>query len=154
MLQVAVDAQVGEEPQKFTKTQLNETLRMLWDLMDYYWYEWYPTLDTAKGIKEKNLQVDKITGAIHKRNFTKTTKTDIRVQLEKYYKIPYELTNDYIKFTYKGVPVEIKILKYRYHFFNHPDPVFYNYDEYKLANPWNAYWEARESIRWDTLTGF
>src|SRR3990167_8239637 len=113
--------------------EVHEALRALWDLMEYY--IWYPTHETAKGIRENNLQTHRITGAIAIRYLTKEVRSAIKARLEYWQsrKIsgPYEWIedgkNNYIKWTYKGVPIELKILKRRYGFFNHADPVTYNY---------------------------
>jgi|SRR3990167_5689361 len=130
---------------------MHEALRSLWDLMEFY--IWHPTLDTAKAIKEQDASFleEKITGAIHQRHLTKEVKSAIKSQLDYWQdrKIsePYEFTEDWIKWTYKGVPVEIKILKRRYGFFNNPDPVSYNFDDYLLANPFKKYWPTRFIVR-------
>lgn len=129
--------------------KLHKTLRALWDMMEFY--IWHPTLDTAKGIKEGNLAVEKLTAAIHQRHYTKEVQSAIKTQLDYWQsrKIsePYEMTDDVIRFTYEGVPVEIKILKKRYKFFDYPNPVNYNYDDFRLANPFEKYWPARFIVR-------
>ena len=122
-----------------------DALRATWDLMEYY--IWHPTLETARGIKDQNLTTDKITGAIHIRNLQAEVKSAIKTQLDYWQdrKIsePYTMNDDVISWTYNGVPVEIKILKRRYNFFENYDPVTYNYDDFKLANPFEKYWKAR-----------
>ena len=136
---------------ELTSDQLHDALRSMWDMMEYY--EWYPTLDTALAIKQQNglLMKDKISGAIHTRHLIREVRSAIKTQLDYWQSRnisdPYEMTDDYIKWTYKGVPVELKILKRRYSFFNNPDPVTYNYDDYKLANPFDKYWPARFIVR-------
>ena len=130
---------------------VHEALRSLWDLMEFY--IWYPTMDTAKTIKEQDGSFlgGKITAAIHIRNLTKDVKSAIKAQLDYWQdrKIsePYVMNDNVISWTYKGIPVELKILKRRYNFFNNPNPVSYNYDDYKLANPFDRYWKARFIVR-------
>src|SRR4030067_487115 len=86
----------------------NEALRALWDLMEYY--IWYPTHETAKGIKENNLQVDKLTGAIAKRYLTEEVRSAIKTQLDYWQdrgiSEPYTFDEDWIKWTYNGIPIE------------------------------------------------
>ena len=136
---------------ELTSDQLHDALRSLWDMMEFY--EWHPTFDTALAIKQQNglLMKDKISGAIHQRYLTKDVKSAIKTQLDYWQdrKIsdPYEMTDEWIKWTYQGVPVELKILKRRYSFFEHPDPVTYNFDDFKLANPFSKYWTARFIVR-------
>ena len=127
--------------------EVHEALRALWDLMEFY--IWYPTLDTARAIKENNpdLMGDKITGAIAKRYLTDDVKSAIKAQLDywqdRQISEPYTMNDDVIRWSFNGIPIELKILKRRYNFFEYFDPVTYNYDDYKLANPWSKYWTAR-----------
>lgn len=131
--------------------QLHDALRALWDLMEYY--TWYPTHETALAIKKQDgsLLKDKITGAIAKRYLTREVVSAIKAQLDYWQdrKIsePYVMNDDYIRWTYNGVPVELKILKRRYNFFENPDPVNYNFDNYKLANPFAKYLKAQYIVR-------
>ena len=128
-----------------------EALRVLWDLMEFY--IWHPTLDTANAIKGQNAFYlkDKITGAIHQRHLTKEVKSAIKAQLDYWQdrKIsePYTMDDKYIKWTYHGIPVELKILKIRWKFFDNFNPVTFNFDDYKLANPWDSYWKSRFLLR-------
>lgn len=142
--------QIGNDSRITTMTEmmsedLHEALRALWDLMEYY--IWFPTLDTARGIKDGSLKSDKITGAIPVRYLTPEAKSAIKAQLDYWQdrKIsePYTMDDKIIKWSYKGVPVELKILKRRYKFFEYLDSVHYNYDDYKLPNPFEKYWKAR-----------
>lgn len=134
-------------------------LRAIWELLQYY--IWYPTMDTARGIKDQNLTTDKITGAIHKRHLQPEVRSAIKTQLDYWQEShvidSYEFTDNVIRWGFnkiitekgdtlkfnKPIPVEFKILTRRYNFFEHPDPVTYNYDDYKLANPFEKYWKAR-----------
>ena len=131
------------------KKQVDEAIRAIWDMMEFYIY--HPTLDTAKGIKEKDLKVDKLTFAIQKRNLTKEVRSAIKTQLDYWadrrISEPYEITDKLIVFSYKGVPVEFKVLKYRYNFFDYPDPMDYNVDSFLLANPFKKYWTTRFLVR-------
>lgn len=148
---------------KTSREQLDAALRAIWDVMEFY--EWYLTKDTAKGAKENALFGDKITAAIHKRFLTKEVVSAIKTQLDYWQerKIIESLqwTDEIIKWNFlkvidtkgntitfeKPLPVELKLLQRRYGFFDFPDPITYNFDDYKLANPFNRYWKARFIVR-------
>lgn len=153
---------------QFTSQQLEEALYALWAMMDTYWFEWYVTHDTAKALRDKQpLNGDKITGAIHKRHVNKEFKNVIKKYLDDWKRGPatgdkgtidakiddYVFDDKQISFTYKNVPIELKILDRRYKFFNNPDIVFYEYggrqmsDDFRLANPFDKYWPARFIVR-------
>lgn len=133
---------------------MHDALRAVYDLLDTakaLGTVYYMTLDTAKGIKDGKLFGDKITAAIHERFLFKEVKSSLKSQLDYWQdrKIsePYEITDDFIRFSYKGVPIEIKILKRRYKFFDNPEAITYNFDDFLLANPFSKYWPARFIVR-------
>ena len=145
-MNIGKTSEIGKD---FNSDQLNDALRALWDLMEFY--IWHPHLDTAKGIKEQNLQGNRISALIHERFLTKEVRSAIKTQLDYWQdrkiSAPYEWTDNSIKWTYKDVPIELKIMHRRYNFFNNPDSVNYNFDDYKLANPFSKYWKARFIVR-------
>ena len=134
---------------EFSKEQLNEALRAIWDLMEFY--IWHPTLETAKSIREGQIQGSKITAVIQKRHLTKEVKSAIKAQLDYWQdrgiSEPYTFDDQWIKWTYNGVPIEFKILKQRYNFFERPDARWYMNDDYHLANPFDKYWKARFIVK-------
>ena len=158
----------GENKTQFTSQQLDEALYALWAMMDTYWFEWYATHDTARALKDKQpLYGNKITGAIHKRHVNQEFKSTITKYLNDWKRGPmwgdknsidakiddYTFDDKQIAFTYKGIPVELKILDRRYNFFKNPDIVYYEYnglqlaDDFRLANPFDRYWPARFIVR-------
>ena len=153
---------------EFTTQQLDEALYALWAMMDTYWFEWYVTHDTARALRDKQpLYGNKITGAIHKRHVNATFKSVIKKYLDDWKRSPasgdkmtvdaiipdYTFNDKEISFTYKGVPVEVKILDRRYNFFKNPDIVYYEYggrqmaDDFRVANPFSKYWPTRFIVR-------
>mgnify|MGYP001578123154 CR=1 FL=1 len=162
-----IPAIINQEPKTLSEPSAKEeespkrqaALRAVWDMMEFF--IWHPTLDTALAIKQQNANLpDKLTAAIHNRYMDKNTKTVIKTQLDSWQDAKmidaYEW-DTFIKFNFLKIidnrgrtyvfdepyPVEIKILKRRYKFFDHYDPKWYNWDDYKLANPWAHYWKAR-----------
>ena|SRR3990167_9078314 len=133
-----------------TFNEINDALRALWDLMEFY--VWHPTLETAAAIKYNDVSsLKRITGAIHQRHLTKEVQSAIKTQLDYWQdrKIsePYTMDDKYIRWTYKGIPIELKILQIRWKFFDYFDPINYNFDDYKLGNPFSVYWKTRFLVR-------
>lgn len=58
-----------------------------------------------------------------------------------------ELTNDSIKYTFNDVPIEIKVIHEKYHFFEHPEGIVYNYGDYLVANPMKDYETWKDLIK-------
>lgn len=52
----------------------------------------------------------------------------------------------YIKFEKDGIPIEIKIIKNYYEFFQRPDRRFYYVNDLFLPNPFDVYWRERDNI--------
>ena len=137
---------------KFTKDQLDTALRAMWDLLEYC--EWTPTHETAKGIKDGELYGDKITGQIHKRfmvdehnEFRSSIKTMLDAWVHSKFIPSYEWTDEKISWVYEGVPCELAILQRRYKFFDNLDFAYYNYDDFKMPNPFEKYFKARFIVR-------
>ena len=51
------------------------------------------------------------------------------------------------EYSFEGIPVQIRIYKHRYEFFERLDTKFYKVDEFKLPNPWEKYWKIRNLIQ-------
>ena len=58
-----------------------------------------------------------------------------------------EISNDLIKYTYNGVPIECKIIHQRYPWFRYPNAIGYNYDDFKTPNPFDKYYKARFIVK-------
>ena len=139
-----------------TLEQLNAAIRAVYDLWEYWPYMLLG--DTAKGAKEGKLYMNKIEIGIKKNELVKPVMDGIRTHIE--YEIGRgrcdykEISDDWIKYTWKlnksdpvAVPVECKIIHYNYQFFKHPDHVVYNYDEFRVPNPFEKYFKTRYIVR-------
>jgi len=47
---------------------------------------------------------------------------------------------------YNEVPVKLTIISHYYPFFMNPDVRYYMLTEFRIPNPFNAYWEERDKI--------
>ena len=51
------------------------------------------------------------------------------------------------EYTFEGIPIQIRVIKRRYSFFERPDQRFYKVDDFKIPNPFEKYWRARFLIQ-------
>ena len=129
----------------FSLDQLNLALREVYDLFEYYPYLLLG--DTGKGAIDGRLYGDKITIGIEKRYLTKEVRDAIKTHLEylvdRKYSDYMEISDDLIKYSYNGVPIECKIIHRKYPWFKYPNAIGYNYDDFKVPNPFDKYYKAR-----------
>src|SRR3990167_1221899 len=143
-------------PSSLTLEQLNVALRAIYDLWEYWPFMLLG--DTAKGAREGKLYGDKIEIGIIGKYLTKDVLSALMTHLQ--YETDrgrceyFEISDKWIKYTYKpnksdlvSVPVECKVIHRGYQFFKNPDHVVYNYDEFKLPNPFDKYFKARFIIQ-------
>src|SRR3990167_1725076 len=139
-----------------TLEQLNAALRAVYDLWEYWPYMLFG--DTANGVKEGKLYGDKIELGIQSKYLTKDVLSAIKTHLQ--YEIDRgrceysEVSDKWIKYTWKlnksdlvSVPIECKVIHRNYQFFKNPDHVVYNYDEFRVPNPFEKYYKARFIVR-------
>ena len=94
-----------------------------------------------QAIADVDLDVDKIEIGVVKKYFNETTKRLFDTFL------PGLAIGDVIKVEKDDIPIEIRIIKRHYGFFDNPDTVFYMADEYKIPNPFQKYWAVRHLIK-------
>lgn len=51
-----------------------------------------------------------------------------------------------IEFRANHIPVVIKVIRKKSKYFSNPDSIVYNFDDYKVPNPFNSYWKVRGII--------
>lgn len=56
------------------------------------------------------------------------------------------IRDDGFDYDWNGVPIHVKFIEGAYDFFERQDFMFYMASEYKIPNPFEAYWEQREAI--------
>ena len=125
-----------------SKKSGNEALRWIADTLTWSQIPFFLLGETGeKVLVEDELLVDKVEIGILEKNFNDTTQRLFRgfVRDAEY--------GDTVKLEREGVPIELKIIKKHYKFFENPDTVFYRADEYKIPNPWHKYWKSRYLIK-------
>lgn len=98
--------------------------------------------DTAKGIMEGELKGDKIEVGIEEKYLTESVRNTLKLM-----EVNKNAKNDDYFFKIGKTPVEIKVIKEKYPFFEHPDFKFYMGDTFYHANPFNEYWEQKDTIK-------
>lgn len=87
-----------------------------------------------------DLKVDKIEFGLPIRQLTPETKSTLTTYHFKENVLGYEGS-------WEGVPIQIYVIKRNYGFFKNLDVRYYKLDEFKLANPFEAYWRIRQLVR-------
>jgi hypothetical protein len=122
---------------------VNLALMHVQDIMDRIGIPYILLGDVVKGITKNNSLVDV---------------NSIEVGIEQRYLIPEVIsslktlmgdikTENGYGYVFDKIPVDIKIIKRRYRFFEHPDVVIYRRQDYRIPNPIDDYLKARWIIR-------
>lgn len=121
--------------------KVNSAMRDLYDLGERI--QFFPILlgETARQIRDNpdhtfNLKVDKIEWGIFEKNMTAEIKSLFKTYNFKENEKGYE-------YEFEGVPVQIYVIKKHWRFLDNLDMRFYKTDEFRLPNPFKAYWPAR-----------
>jgi len=114
---------IGERIQQFP-IMLGEVARQMHDHLDHSF----------------DIQTDKIEWMIPERGLTPEVKSLFKTWGFKENAKGYE-------YTFEGIPVQIRVIKRRYSFFERPDQRFYKVDDFKIPNPFEKYWKARFLIQ-------
>lgn len=98
--------------------------------------------ETLRSIKEDDLlKGDKIELGVLRQRLTR----EVRGWFKEF---GYRVSDGLITKEFNGVPIEIKVIKKHYPFFEHLDSVLYGaFDALDVPNPWRAYWKVRGLIR-------
>ena len=127
----------------YSGKDVDEALRWVADVFMWSQTPIFLLGETLKAVKlEQNLVVEKLELGVRERHLTQDT-----VKLLKTFVPGIELEGKVISLESYGVPIEIKIIKRHYDFFDNQDFSFYNYDEYKTPNPWTTAYKSRYLIQ-------
>ena len=119
----------------------NEALRWIGDILTWSQIPYMVLGKTGEQILEDKELEGKIEIGVLDKNFGETTRRIFKTFL------PDVHLGSVINIEKDGVPIEIKIIKKHYKFFQNPDNVFYTADEYNIPNPWHKYWGVRNLIQ-------
>lgn len=98
--------------------------------------------DTLTSVREGQVAGDKIEVGVCKRYLNKASMSLLRKFAEDLVEEPDKMT-----FMVGRVPVEIKIIKRHYKFFDRPDTVFYKWLSMCIPNPVKGYLKARWLVK-------
>lgn len=133
----------GEEF-KFSQEQLDKALLDSFDLMRRILLETTCIVlgETAKCIYEnRGLNCDGIDLGIEKRYLGPEVLSTLKDWATQ------EITDNGFTYEVEGVPVRVKFIQRKYHFFKYPDMRFYGPETYKIPNPFSAYYKMRHLIK-------
>ena len=136
----------GQTSIKFSQDQI---LRALYDLDDLMWrcltQTSYLSLgDIGKAMKE-NVDFDgkELEFGIESRYVT----PEVMSTLKSYTLPDTVFTETGFSYKFGEVPVKVKFIKRRYHFFEHPEKLIYGAGEFQIPNPFERYLKARWIIQ-------
>ncbi len=124
-----------------THEQLLKALYFILDLFSRPNIPFFLLGETAYCVKNKKLLTgDKITVGIRKLDFQKPNMSI----MEAFY-LADTVNKKFIEYTFEGVPIEVKIIDSPDPMFTSLDSVVYQYEYFKVPNPFNKYWENRKT---------
>lgn len=130
------------KPKKLTTEELEAALFEVGEDLDKAVLKVMLLGETLRSIKEDNeIKGSKIELGLKKERMTKEVKGWFK-------EFGYDINDKFMTKEFKGVPIEIKIIKRNYPFFKHPDMVFYkSFEVFDIPNPWRAYMKVRGFVR-------
>lgn len=128
----------------FTHEQLHNALMDVEDALDRALVPFILLEGAAKQIYEGagSLELNEISVGVLERHMTQSGRSLFRMVRPK-----AEFTYENITYNSNGVPIIIWIIHKNYKFFQNPDSRIYCLSEFKLPNPFMAYWRARFLIK-------
>jgi len=127
----------------YTEDMINSALQHVQDLLERVTVPYILLGDVVESIiKRGNLVgVKKIEVGIEERYLIPEIISSIKTQMGN---IETESGYGYL---FDKIPVEIKIIKRRYAFFEHPDTIIFRLQDYRIPNPIDRYLKARWIVR-------
>ena len=137
---------IGKEPKAVKAHTPDEVDAALKDVQDVLGRALCPFVilkETAEAMRADTyfLNCQKITLGIQEKHLTKEVESTLRTLVPN-----WKRDKDGFRYEYKGVPVEIDVIKKDWKYFKNQDFLFYRAEEYKIPNPFGEYWEARNTI--------
>lgn len=126
-------------------TNINAAMRFMYDLGEAIQYPFILMGETAKQVVDNpdsyfDLHVDHIELGIPSKQMTPETISTLKIYHFKENEKGWE-------YSWEGVPIQLYVITRKYKFFDNLDTKFYKIDEFKLANPFAAYWKARAIVK-------
>lgn len=131
---------------EFKPSELDKALRDILDLFERCLTPFYLTHQTALDIKNNMLLGgDRVTVAVKESQITPEIRSTLDTEIIMLHR-DIKWSVDGFRYLVDNVPVEVKIIKGDYQFFNNPDSRFHNADEYLIPNPFDEYWKVKDEI--------
>ena len=128
---------------KNDEESVNLALQHVQDIMDRIGIPYLLLGDVVDGITKRNSlsNVEKVEIGIEQRYLIPEVISSLKTLMG-------DIKTDYgYGYLFDKIPVEIKIIKRRYKFFEHPDTVIYRRQDYRIPNPVDGYLKARWIIQ-------
>lgn len=142
----------GPDKPVLSEQQLLEALWHAQEIMERCLFPFVLLGETARSIVEdKAIKGDKITFGVRRADalthYTNTLSTlasniDFHVGIQDYRQTP-----EGFFWTFKGIPIEIKVIHNKYNYFDNPDQVYFWGETLKIPNPFSKYYSMRNLIK-------
>lgn len=136
----------------YTTEQLQEALYHLVDILDRCICPFILLQDTAKTIIEfDRIGGDGIYVGVRVKDYSDSVKSmmrtlssniDIRLGID-----GFTETDQGLFWTFKGIPINIKLIDRKYSCIETPDQIYYWGEDYRIPNPFSKYWKMRNLIK-------
>ena len=126
-----------------TEDALNQALQHVQDLLDRITVPYILLGDAVEGIVKRNSIVGakKIEVGIEERYLIPEIISSLKTQMG-------DIKTAYgYGYLFDKIPVEIRIIRRRYKFFENPDTIIYKLQDYRIPNPIDDYLKARWIVR-------
>lgn len=131
-----------------SQVDMDMAISDMWDLQESIMFRFVIIGELAHAIHEKSPEyIGPIQVAMPRRYLTPEVESLFKTwnYTKEKYGYSYFFTPP-IKWDIK-IPVEIHVIERHYFFFDNPDVGFFGTNEFKLPNPFSAYWQVRNLIK-------
>lgn len=127
----------------FTHEQIMKSLYYVHDTMERCMMEYVVLDDIARNMKfnERCNDVEEVSVGIRRPEYSDSAR---RMLISLWPKGHFTKVN--VGYEHEGVPIVIWILEKDLSYMQKPDTIFYDYDVFKIPNPFDLYWHNRDLI--------
>lgn len=134
--------EVAVSDTSFTNAELHDALMWVQDHLERTGAPFVVLGDVARELHDReipNLKGGKIEVGIMKRHWTKSANAISHMRIK-------QDIVDGTEIFFRNVPIVFRIIEEEYPFFKNPDVRFYTLSEFRIANPFEKYWEIKDNL--------
>lgn len=138
------------QAKQFTHEELDVAVMSLFDIMGRLLLDtlFIPLGEFAQSINEGNeMHGDGLDVGIERRYLTPDVLNALKILNSEVEMPNLEITDKGFSYEAQGVPVRVKFIERKYGFFKNPDVRMYMTEEFRMPNPFDAYWKVRSIVQ-------